>query len=154
MERFEAAMHAHANRCAENPETWHCSNFVEFIELKKLLLPLAEAGVVHCQYALATIIWLGLCCQSEQEFVQGRDAAAQDATPWWLAAAKHGFWPATDNLVTSGFGSEAREAVKAWEQLESERPDLIGRSHGMPVYGPKFVQELTRRLYGKVITEV
>jgi hypothetical protein len=107
---------------------------------------------MFCQYALASILWLGLCCTSEAEIQAGRAAALEEATRWWTAAAMQGHWPALDNLVTSGVGADAERARESWHQLEQERPDLVGSSHSMPVYGPDFVQELCRRFYGRVIT--
>jgi hypothetical protein len=108
---------------------------------------------MYCQYALATILSLGLCCESEEQFLVGHSFAREAATRWWIAAAMQGFWPALDNLITSGVGAEAQRAGEAFRQLEQERRDLVGSSHGMPVYGPRFVQELSRRLYGRVITD-
>src|SRR5688572_27450461 len=92
------------------------------------------------------ISWLGLCCESENDYRATRDAAVQEATQWWIAAARQGHWAALDNLVTSGVGTEAESARAAWKELADERQDLIGRSHGMPVFGPDFVQELCRRV--------
>ena len=108
---------------------------------------------MYCQYALATILSMGLCCDTEEQFLAGHSAAREAATRWWIAAAMQGFWPALDNLVTSGVGVETQRASEAWDKLEQERPDLVGSSHGMPVYGPDFVRELSRRLYGRVVTE-
>jgi hypothetical protein len=98
-----------------------------------------------CQYALATILSWGLCCASVEEIHAGRATAIEEATRWWSAAAMQGYWPALDNLVTSGVGAEAERARKAWHQLEAEKPDLVGWSHRMPVYGPEFVQEVCKR---------
>jgi len=95
----------------------------------------------------------GFCCESEEQFVAGHAAAMEEATRWWLAAARQGYWPALDNLVTSGVGAEAKRTSEAWNQLEKERGDLVGSSHGMTVYGPEFVQELSRRLFGRVIRD-
>lgn len=108
---------------------------------------------MYCQYALATILSMGLCCESEEQFLAGHSAAREAATHWWIAAAMQGFWPALDNLITSGVGAEAQRASEAFRRLEQERRDLVGSSHGMPVYGPEFVQELSRRFYGRVITD-
>lgn len=44
-----------------------------------------------CQYALASISFMGLCCKSEQEFHAGYGTAIEEATQWWLAAARQGF---------------------------------------------------------------
>lgn len=151
-ERYQVASQAYGDVCVSAPERWHRPDVAEFTELHRLLLPHAEAGDVHCQYALATILSMGLCCESEEQFLAGYTAAQEAATHWWLAAAMQGFWPALDNLVTNGVGAEAQRAKDAWRQLKTERRDLVGSSHGMPVYGPEFVQELSRRFYGRVIT--
>ncbi len=152
-DRYQAAVRAYGDACADDPQSWHRPDVAEFTELRRLLLPHAESGDMACQYALATILWLGLCCESMEQFVAGRVAAIEEATRWWIAAAMQGYWPALDNLVTSGIGPEAQRAREAWRQLEHERPDLVGSSHGMPLYGPEFVQELSRRFYGRIITD-
>jgi hypothetical protein len=102
-----------------------------------------------CQYALATIAWLGLACESEEEFIASHAAVVEETTRWWAAAATQGYWPALDNLVTSGIGPEAERAREACQLLKHARPDLIGVSEGMPVYGPEFFQELSKNLYGR-----
>lgn len=151
-DRYQLAFQAYGDACASEPERWHRPDVAEFTELHRLLLPHAESGDMYCQYALATILWMGLCCDSEEQFLSGHTVAREAATRWWIAAAMQGFWPALDNLITSGVGPEARRASEAFRQLEQERRDLVGSSHGMPVYGPEFVQELSRRFYGRVIT--
>jgi len=148
-DRYEAAVRIYGEACAAAPEQWHRPDVAEF---KELLLPYAESGDMNCQYAIATIHWLGLCCETEEEFLADR-SARERATRWWIAAAMQGYWPALDNLVTCGVGAEAKRAGEAWDKLKQERPDLIGSSHGMPIYGPEFVQELSRRFYGRVIAE-
>jgi hypothetical protein len=152
-DRYQAAVCGYCDTCAGDPQSWHRPDVAEFTELRRLLLPHSESGDAACQYALATIHWLGLCCESEEQFVTGRVAATEEATRWWIAAATQGFWPALDNLVSDGVGPEAERAREAWRKLGQERRDLVGSSRGMPVYEPKFVQELSRRLYGRVITE-
>jgi hypothetical protein len=150
---YEAAFKKYGHACAATPEQWHRPDAAEFTELERLLLPHAEAGDMHCQYALATIHWLGLCCETQEEFFATQLARRERATRWWIAAAMQGYWPALDNLVSFGVGPEAKRASEEWDKLKQERPDLIGSSHGMPVYGPEFVQELSRRFYGPVIDE-
>ena len=152
-DRFQAAFRAYAENCATDPQTWHRPDVGEFTELRELLLPHANSGDMFCQYALATMLWLGLSCESEEQFLAAKAAAILEATRWWVAAARQGFWPALDNFVGSGVGAEAERAREAFRQLERERPDLIGSSHGMPVYEPEFIQELSRRCYGRVVTD-
>ena len=134
-DRYQAAFRAYGETCAADPQSWHRPDVAEFSELRRLLLPHAESGDMTCQYALATIQWWGLCCESEEQFSAGRGAAMEEATRWWIAAAMQGCWPALDNLVTSGVGAEAQRATEAFRQLKKERRDLVVSSHGMPVYG-------------------
>ncbi|MDH4082313.1 MAG: hypothetical protein OEV99_05255 [Nitrospira sp.] len=152
-DRYQAAWRAYRDTCTVDAQSWHRPDVAEFTELRRLLLPHAESGDITSQYALATILWMGFCCESEEQFVAGHAAAMEEATRWWLAAARQGYWPALDNLVTSGVGAEAKRTSEAWNQLEKERGDLVGSSHGMTVYGPEFVQELSRRLFGRVIRD-
>lgn len=154
LERFRRAARGYGDVCAANPEIWQKPDVAEFKELKEFLRPCAEAGDVQCQYALAIIAWQGLCCESEEQHHAGYQDAVKEATRWWLAAAKQGYWPALDNLVTDGFGEEAKKAKEVFRELERERPDLVGWSGKMPVYGDEFIKELSKRLYGKVIVDV
>jgi hypothetical protein len=151
--RYEAASQAHTDMCLRTPGDWHPADVAEFRELKRLLLSHAEAGDTRSQYALATILFLGLCCESEEQYVRSYDAAIAEATPWWTAAAKQGYWPALDSLLTCGVGSEAERLREASHQLTRERPDLIEHYQGMSIYGEGFMQELSRRIYGGVVPE-
>ncbi len=145
LRRYDEATDAHIKVCHADPSHWHRADVAEFSSLKALLKPHAEAGHGLCQYALASIWWLGLCCENEEEYRGTYEAAIHEATRWWIAAASQGHWPALDNLITSGVGPEAERARVAAREVERQRPDLIGRSHGMPVYGPEFMQEVCRR---------
>src|SRR5688572_371121 len=147
LEQFDFAMETYADKCHTDPSRWHAPDVAEFTRLRSLLMPHAEAGDARSQYALATIYWQGLCCVSEEDYQRTFQSSIEVATRWWIAAASQGYWHALDNLVTDGVGPEAERARRACAELNEERPDLIGRSHGMPVYGPAFVQELSRRLY-------
>src|SRR5687767_3575342 len=126
--RFQAALQEHCDVCATKPDRWHRPDVGEFTELRRLLLPPAHSGDMHCQYAMATISWLGLCSESEAQFLADRASAMKEATGWWTAAARQGFWPALDNLITEGVGLEAQRANDAFDKLQRERPDLIGTS--------------------------
>lgn len=150
-ERYLVALDHYARICAEAPEVWHRADVTEFSELKRALLPWAENGDVRCQYALATISRLGLCCESEDALASQHASLCAEATPWLIAAARQGYWPAVDNLATSGGGPEAARVSAAFAQLSRERADLVGFADGMPVYGPSFLEELTRRLFCRVI---
>ncbi len=148
LERFERACRAWGQDCHRDPSVWHRPDVAEFSTLRALLTVHAEAGNTGCQYALATICWLGLCCESEDDQRESQEAAMREATHWWIAAASQGYWPALDNLISQGVGPEADRARIAFREVERERVGLIGRSHDMPVYGPNFIQEVGRRLYG------
>lgn len=146
LERYEKASAIYSNMCCINPSEWHRPDTTEFTELRGLLAVHAEGGNVRCQYALASIYWQGLCSNAQftrDEYLQ----AIEKATLWWVAAAAQGFWPAIDNLVTSGIGPEAERAKQECRKLEKDRPNLIGRQGNMPVYGPEFMQELCKRCY-------
>src|SRR5438309_8516654 len=97
-DRYQSAIRAHGDACATDPQSWHRPDVAEFTELRRLLQPHAESGDVNCQYALGTILWLGLCCESEEQFSAGHAAAIEEATRWWIAAARQGLCPALDNL--------------------------------------------------------
>lgn len=150
-ERYLIAIDHYATICAEAPEVWHQPNVAEFSALRQALLPWARNGDVRCQYALASISLLGLCCESDEFYQSEHASLCAEATPWLIAAARQGYWPAVDNLATSGVGPEAARISAAFAQLSRERADLVGFAHGMPVYGPPFLEELTRRLFGRVI---
>jgi hypothetical protein len=152
-DRYEVAMRVYAEGCAAETEDWHCPDIAEFSELMRLLKPYAESGDMRSQYAIATILMLGLCCESQDQMALSQASACEEATQWWIALAKQGFTPALDNLVTSGVGVGAQRAREAWRQLARERKELVGSSNGMPVYGPEFIEELSKRLYGRVITD-
>lgn len=62
-ERYQAATQAYAERSSAGQQEWHQPDVVEFSELQNLLLPHAESGDMHCQYAIATILW-GVCAVS------------------------------------------------------------------------------------------
>ena len=152
-ERYETAMRSYSEGCAAGTNGWHRPDVATFTELLGLLKPLAESADMRCQYAVATILMLGLCCESEQQMAANQGSACEEASHWWITLARQGFTPALDNLVTSGVGAEAHRAREAWRQLARERKDLVGSSTGMPVYGPEFINELSMRLYGKVIPD-
>lgn len=151
--QYLAAWRKYGDTCAKAPELWHLPDVATFIELKRSLLPHAEAGNMLCQYALATILLQGLCCESEERAIADMEPARVEATPWLIAAAKQGYYPALDNLITCGVGPEAQRAKKIWRELENEQPKLMHLHENMPVYGPEFMEEVALRIYGRVIKE-
>ena len=126
---------------------------MSFLNCMLLFLPHAEAGDYNCQYALGSISFLGLRCVSQAEYQANHELLLHEATPWWIAAAKQGCWWAVDNLL-SGKGPEADRARAMAKEVQRDSAHLIGHdaSSGMPIYGPEFMQEVTRRLYGVVRT--
>jgi hypothetical protein len=150
-DRYLAAFRSYGDLCARASEHWHRPDVVEFSQLYNLLLPHAERGDMLCQYAVPTILWQGLLCETEKQFIARDLPSRKEATCWWIAAARQGHLPALDNLVTSGIGLEAERAREGWKQLAEERPDLVGSSNAEPIYGDEFVQELCVKLYGRVV---
>jgi hypothetical protein len=152
-ERYQTAAMDLSNKRmnSNNVLGWGVEEAAEFRELKGLLLPHANAGHVLCQYAMASILWMGFCCESEAEHKAQYATSVNDATHWWLAAAQQGFWPAIDNLITDGTGDESKRARDEFRKLEQDRRDLVAMANGRLIHGTEFMQELSRRLYGKVI---
>jgi len=145
LKRYERAENTYTRTCQRDPSHWHRPDTEEFTQLRLLLTPHAEAGDVLCQYALAVILWMGLCCESEEEYAASYQALCEEATSWLVAAASQGHEGALDNLVGFGVGPEAERARRIWRQLKRERPELVRTVDGMPLYGPEFLDELVRR---------
>lgn len=80
----------------------------------------------------------------------------KEATKWWIRAASQGHWGALDNLLTCGVGPEAERVRNLAQHFESQRPELVAHDNEgevpMPIYGPNFMQELCKFIYGRVIT--
>ncbi len=150
LQQYERAVELNTGDCSHNPSIWHRPDTNEFTALRALLIPLAEAGEMRCQYALATIYWLGFCCDSEEEYHRNYEETIQIATRWWIAAASQGHWGALDNLITCGVGVEADRVKEACRQFEEQNKHLVGWSHNMPVYGPDFMQAVCKTIYGRV----
>lgn len=148
--QYHALLDEFSAQCRAAPERWH-SLAKEFSALRERLRPHAEAGDYNCQYALGTIAFLGLCCASEAEYQATHELLKEEATPWWIAAGRQGCWWAVDNLL-SGKGPEADRARAVVKEVQGDSAHLIGHDAptGMPIYGPEFMQEVTRRLYGVV----
>ena len=147
--RYNQAQNAYTRICQGDPSRWHRPDIAEFAQLRILLTPHAEAGDLRCQYALAAILWMGLCCKSEEQYFASYQALCHEATPWLVAAASQGDEGALDNLVSFGAGPEAERARRIWNELKSERPDLVSTAQGMPLYGPDFMDELVGRYCGR-----
>jgi hypothetical protein len=152
-ERYDRAQNHHGEVCSSAPDQWSRPDTAEFTELKRLLYPHAKNGNSYCQYALATIYWLGLCCETQEQYLADRTILIEEATRWWIAAASQGLWRAVDNLITSGLGSEAERVKTIADRIEQECPGLIDRTEDMPIYGAEFMQEVCRQAYGQLITD-
>jgi hypothetical protein len=110
----------------------------------------AESGDAQCQAALATLLGFGLACASETEFLARYHADIAKASGLWANAAFQGFWPAFDNLLVMGVGSNADLARRIAAEVEAERSELIGRYGSLPVYGPAFMREACSRYVAAV----
>ena len=73
LSEYEAAMTAHCDICAAHPEQYHTPDSATFCSLRSRLMPFAESGDIRCQYAVATILSLGLCHRTEEQQQQRRD---------------------------------------------------------------------------------
>ncbi len=145
LKRYEQAQKAYSRNCQADPSCWHRPDTEEFAQLRVLLTPHAEAGDGLCRYALGAILWLGLCCESEEQYASSYQALCEEATPWLVAAASQGHEGALDNVVGFGVGPQAERARRLWRQLERERPELVRTAHGVPLYGPEFMNEVIKR---------
>ncbi len=155
IERYHLAFSDYAALCRTAPEQRHQPDWKLFTALRSQLLPHAEAGHADCQYALAIIAWMGLCCKTEEEYEAGYAKGTEEATRWWVAAGRQGCSWAVDNLLTLGTGPEAERARSVSQEVKRDCPHLIGHDKptGMPIIGPDFMREVTRRLYGVVWTK-
>jgi hypothetical protein len=151
-ERYLAAFTEYGAPCRTAPERRHQPNASLFTELRGQLTPHAEAGHADCQYALAIIAWWGLCCESEEQYEAAYAQGMEEATRWWVAAGRQGCSRAVDNLLTCGVGPEAERARAISKEVTRDSAHLIGHDvpTGMPIYGPAFMKEVARRLYGVV----
>ena len=66
-DRYQIALGNYTDLRAKDPSRWHRPDVDAFTELYRLMLPHAEAGDMHCQYAIAGMHELGLCCDSEED---------------------------------------------------------------------------------------
>lgn len=153
LQRYERAVELNTRICSRDPSIWHWPNTNEFTALRALLTPLAEDGEMRCQYALATIYWLGFCCESEEQYFRDYEETIKIATRWWIAAASQGHYYALDNLIVCGVGAEADRVKEACRQFEEQNKHLVGWSHNMPVYGPDFMQALCKSIYDHAVED-
>ncbi len=154
-ESYRMAVDEYFAKCSTAPERRHQPDWKLFTALRSQLLPHAEAGHADCQYAMAIIAWMGLCCKTEEEYEAGYAQGTEEATRWWVAAGRQGCSWAVDNLLTCGTGPEAERARSVSQEVKRDCPHLIGHDKptGMPIIGPDFMREVTRRLYGVVWTK-
>src|SRR4051794_16935375 len=89
--RYETAGIAFHQELSAGREPYDRPDLIaEFCEVKQLLQPYAEAGDMRCQYALATILHLGLTCKTLEDANASLPSARPEATRWWVAASKQG----------------------------------------------------------------
>jgi len=82
-----------------------CLAYIEqLLSGAKELFEVRHANRMHCQYSVATILWPGLCCESEKDFIAIHAVRIDQAIRWWIAATSQGHVYALDNLTTSGIG--------------------------------------------------
>lgn len=145
--RYEAAMDEFVNASIEHAGTWFRPDVATFNSLYAEILPIADSGDAWAQYAVGTMLSLGLRCSTQQEYFESYLSHLPTMSHWWSVAAKQGHLGALDNLLTSGIGVESDRARSLANAIRQERPELIGSSHGMPCYGQEYFEELNRRLY-------
>lgn len=147
--RYEVAMDEFVNASIEHAGAWFRPDVAAFSSLYSVILPFAESKDAWAQYAIATILSLGLRCSTQQEYVESYQCFLPTMSHWWASAAKQGHFDALDNLVTSGVGVEAEKARAVAKAIQQEMPGLIGSAQGMPSYGPDYFKELYKRFSGE-----
>jgi len=148
LRRYDRACDVYTAETIAHAGAWHRADVEEFSELFESLLPHAYDGESLAQYAVATILWLGMRCETQQEQFDHYQASVTEASRWWIAAAKQGHLGALDNLLTSGVGAEADHLRRIAELVQVERPELVSWSDGMPCFGREYFLELFERTYG------
>lgn len=73
----------------------------------KELLPLASAGIVSAQYAVASMYMLGYIYSSEADAISHHEVDSRNAFHWLEKAASAGHLGAIDNLLAVGTGETA-----------------------------------------------
>ena len=144
---YHRAIERNTAICATDPSCYHPPDIITFRSLRTRLVPFADSGDMHCQYALATILFLGLCYTTEDEQHLHRSSDIAEASILWDAAAAQGSAWAIDNLITSGVGPAAERARAEARRVEQERSDLVPWRDDHPVYGPNFMETVRRRIY-------
>lgn len=150
--QYDAAINEFVNSSIEHAGAWFKPEVETFSRLYLDVLPFAESGDAWAQYAIATVLSLGLRCSTQKEYTESYQSHLPAMSFWWASAAKQGHLEALDNLVTSGIGVEADKARAIAEVIRQEMPELIGSALGMPSYpsyGPEYFSELYRRLFGR-----
>lgn len=149
LERYAAALRSHGSVCHRDPTKWNAPEAEVFGMLFDELLPHARNGHVDCEYAIATILSLGLRCRTESEMLAEHEKSIIEASFWWARAASKGHWPAVDHLIGNGVGETADRAREVLAKLDRTRPELVGRSMNMPVYGSPIFEAVIQELFGK-----
>ena len=132
--------------CRSAPDHWHKPDTKEFEKLLGQLLPLAEAGNIHCQNAVATIFCWGLCMESEEDFIALRKNLVAEASHWWSLAAHSGHPYALDNLLSNGLGTEKTKLEKLVDEVKKTHPKLKPST-------PEFLGVLYQKVSGKAFTK-
>ncbi len=132
--------------CRAAPDHWTKPNTKEFEKLLGELLPLAEAGNIHCQNAVATIFCWGLCMESEEDFISLRKNLVAEASHWWALAARKGHPYALDNLLTNGLGAEKTKLEKLADEVKKSHPKLKPST-------PEFLGVLYHKVSGKAFSK-
>lgn len=132
--------------CRAAPDQWTKPDVPEFERLLGEMLPLGDAGNIHCQNAIATIFCWGLIMNSEEDFIALRKSLVMEASYWWAEAARRGHPYALDNLLNNGLGIEKTKLEKLVEDVKKANPKL------KPA-GPEFLGVLYHKVSGKAFSK-
>ena len=144
--RWTVALNGYGDASRVLPGQWHPPDTKTFRHLLRELQPLAEAGNIHCQYAVATIYAWGLCAESEAGFQSNGEQWTLEATRFWDLAARRGHPYALDNFITSGIGPKKEILNEMIAAISKERPELTE-------FSPEFCRLLYERISGRPNTK-
>ncbi len=132
--------------CRAAPDQWTKPDVKEFERLLGEMLPLGDAGNIHCQNAIATIFCWGLIMESEEDFVSLRKNLVMEASYWWSEAARRGHPYALDNLLNNGLGIEKTKLEKMVAEVQKSHPKLKPSA-------PEFLGVLYHKISGKAFSK-